>query len=137
MRARGLWMVLTVALLALSLTPDLSGQQQGATNPQRQGGAGGQRQGGAGGRGAGGGDAAPAGPLDPVAIAAAAAKAVNPAELEYGPAKGTLIIIGGGSTNGTGIMERFIEMAGGAENGKFVVFPTNGGNRDRDGNLIN
>jgi len=55
---------------------------------------------------------------------------------EYGPAKGTLIIIGGGNANGTGIMEKFIELAGGAENGKFVVFPTNNGNRDRDGKLI-
>ena len=56
---------------------------------------------------------------------------------EYGPAKGTLIIIGGGNANGTGIMEKFIELAGGAEKGKFVVFPTNGGNRDREGKLIN
>ena len=54
---------------------------------------------------------------------------------EYGPAKGTLIIIGGGNTNGTGIIEKFIELAGGAENGKFVVFPTNGGNRNQDGTL--
>ena len=54
---------------------------------------------------------------------------------EYGPAKGTLIIIGGGNANGTGIMEKFIELAGGAENGKFVVFPTNGGNRNQDGSL--
>jgi cyanophycinase len=34
-------------------------------------------------------------------------------------------------------MEKFIELAGGAENGKFVIFPTNNGNRDNDGKLIN
>ena len=28
---------------------------------------------------------------------------------EYGPAKGTLVIVGGGPTNNTGIMEKFIE----------------------------
>jgi cyanophycinase len=54
---------------------------------------------------------------------------------EYGPAKGTLIIIGGGNANGTGIMEKFVELAGGAENGRFVVFPTNNGNRNADGSL--
>ena len=55
---------------------------------------------------------------------------------EYGPAKGTLIIVGGGGTDGTGIMEKFIQLAGGGETGKFVTFPTNGGNRDREGKLI-
>jgi len=54
---------------------------------------------------------------------------------EYGPANGTLVIIGGGSAAGTGIMERFVQLAGGAENGKFVTFPTNGGNRNPDGSL--
>jgi cyanophycinase len=47
---------------------------------------------------------------------------------EYGPPKGTLVIVGGGSTDGTTIMEKFIELGGGAENGKFVVVPTAGGN---------
>ena len=54
---------------------------------------------------------------------------------EYGPANGTLIIIGGGSMNGTGIVERFIEFGGGAEEGRFVIVPTAGGNLDREGNL--
>jgi len=53
---------------------------------------------------------------------------------EYGPAKGTLIIIGGGSTEGTGIVEKFIELAGGPEK-KFIVVPTAGGNRRQDGTL--
>ena len=52
---------------------------------------------------------------------------------EYGPATGTLVIVGGGSTAGTGIMERFIELGGGAEEGRFIVVPTAGGNYDREG----
>jgi cyanophycinase len=72
-----------------------------------------------------------------VFIAAFAPQAAvqNAAAPEYGPAKGTLIIIGGGNTDGTGIMEKFIQLAGGPENGKFVTFPTNGGNRTADGAL--
>ena len=54
---------------------------------------------------------------------------------EYGPATGTLVIVGGGSTAGTGIMERFIELGGGAEEGRFVIVPTAGGNYDREGDL--
>ena len=51
---------------------------------------------------------------------------------EYGPAKGTLVIVGGGSTDGTTIMEKFVELGGGLD-GKFVVVPTAGGNRNREG----
>jgi len=54
---------------------------------------------------------------------------------EYGPAKGTLVIVGGGATEGTGIVEKFIDLGGGA-NGKFVIVPTAGGNRNADGSLI-
>jgi cyanophycinase len=54
---------------------------------------------------------------------------------EYGPAKGTLVIVGGGTLDGTGIMERFIELAGGAEKAKIVVVPTAGGNRAQDGSI--
>ena len=54
---------------------------------------------------------------------------------EYGPATGTLVIVGGGSMAGTGIMERFIELGGGAEEGRFVVVPTAGGNYDLEGDL--
>jgi cyanophycinase len=46
---------------------------------------------------------------------------------EYGPPKGTLVIVGGGSTTGTTIMEKFIELGGGPD-GKFVIVPTAGGN---------
>ena len=53
---------------------------------------------------------------------------------EYGPAHGTLIIIGGGNAEGTGIMERFIALAGGPE-AKFVIVPTAAGNKNADGSL--
>ncbi len=65
-----------------------------------------------------------------------AAVAVSSAqEPEYGPAKGTLVIQGGGSDEGTGIFETFINKAGGL-NAKIVVVPTAGGNRNRDGSVI-
>lgn len=54
---------------------------------------------------------------------------------DYGPARGTLVIAGGGELGGSGIVERFIELGGGAENGRFVVVPTAGGNRTQDGAL--
>jgi cyanophycinase len=54
---------------------------------------------------------------------------------EYGPATGTLVIVGGGSTEGTGIIEKFIELAGGPDK-KFVIVPTAGGNRNREGALV-
>jgi cyanophycinase len=53
---------------------------------------------------------------------------------EYGPAKGTLVIAGGGPLEGTGIYEKFIELAGGV-NAKFVIVPTAGGNRNPDGSI--
>lgn len=53
---------------------------------------------------------------------------------EYGPATGTLVIVGGGSMTGTGIQEKFIELAGGP-NAKIVVVPTAGGNRNADGSV--
>ncbi len=51
----------------------------------------------------------------------------------YGPPKGALVIAGGGALDGTGIIERFIELGGGADTGRFVIVPTAGGNRDRTG----
>jgi cyanophycinase len=54
---------------------------------------------------------------------------------EYGPAKGTLLIVGGGNLNGSGIQEKFIELAGGPEK-HFVIVPTAGGNRNPRGELI-
>ena len=54
---------------------------------------------------------------------------------EYGPGHGTLVIVGGGNLNGSGINEKFIELAGGKDK-NFVIVPTAGGNRGADGSLI-
>ena len=54
---------------------------------------------------------------------------------EYGPANGTLIIVGGGNLTGSGINEKFIELAGGPDK-NFVIVPTAGGNRNAQGGLI-
>ena len=54
---------------------------------------------------------------------------------EYGPPKGTLVIVGGGNLTGSGINEKFIELAGGKDK-NFVIVPTAGGNRNADGSLI-
>jgi cyanophycinase len=54
---------------------------------------------------------------------------------EYGPPNGTLIIVGGGNLAGTGIMETFINRAGGP-NAKIIVVPTAGGNKGPDGKWI-
>ncbi len=54
---------------------------------------------------------------------------------EYGPPNGTLIIVGGGNLAGTGIMETFINRAGGPA-AKIIVVPTAGGNKDQSGKWI-
>ncbi len=53
----------------------------------------------------------------------------------HGPPTGSLVIAGGGQLDGTGIVERFIALAGGPD-AKIVIVPTAGGNRGRDGALI-
>jgi cyanophycinase len=53
---------------------------------------------------------------------------------EYGPAKGTLVIAGGGQLKDSGIFEKFIELAGGKD-AKIVIVPTAGGNKNRDGSI--
>jgi cyanophycinase len=58
--------------------------------------------------------------------------AVDPPE--YGPPKGTLVIVGGGNLEGTGIVEMFIRLAGGPD-ASFVIVPTAGGNRNQDGTV--
>ena len=63
-----------------------------------------------------------------------APRAAQPEAPEYGPPKGTLVIVGGGATEGTGIVERFIQLAGGAEK-KFIIVPTAGGNKNPDGSI--
>jgi len=64
-------------------------------------------------------------------LAAATLLAQTP---EYGPARGTLVIQGGGSAEGTGIEETFINLAGGL-GAKIVVVPTAAGNRAPDGSV--
>jgi cyanophycinase len=67
--------------------------------------------------------------------AAPAAQAPAPATSpEYGPPTGTLVIVGGGNLDGTGIIEKFIALAGGPQK-NFVIVPTAGGNRNADGTL--
>ena len=53
---------------------------------------------------------------------------------EYGPAQGTLVIVGGGNHDGTGISETFINKAGGLS-AKIIIVPTAGGNRNSDGTI--
>ena len=66
-------------------------------------------------------------------VAGAAAGAQQPtAATEYGPARGALVVVGGGNLEGTGILEKFIELAGGPDK-KFIIVPTAGGNRNREG----
>lgn len=68
------------------------------------------------------------------ALAFFSAALLHAQEPEYGPAKGTLVIQGGGSDEATGIFETFINKAGGL-NAKIVVVPTAGGNRNPDGSV--
>jgi cyanophycinase len=60
--------------------------------------------------------------------------AAAPDAPEYGPAKGTLVIVGGGTLDGTGIYEKFIQLAGGPDK-HFVIVPTAGGNKNPDGTI--
>ncbi len=62
----------------------------------------------------------------------AAAPAAGTTAPEYGPAKGTLVIVGGNMSDNFGVPQKFIQLAGGPAK-KFVIVPTNGGNRNADG----
>jgi len=70
--------------------------------------------------------------LSLILVACLSAGSALAQETEYGPAKGTLVIQGGGSDAGTGIFETFINKAGGL-GAKIVVVPTAGGNKNTDG----
>ncbi len=52
---------------------------------------------------------------------------------EYGPPKGSLVIVGG-NLHDDAVYDKFIELAGGKE-ANFVIVPTNGGNKNPDGSL--
>ncbi len=62
----------------------------------------------------------------------AAAPAAGTTAPEYGPANGTLVIVGGNMSDNFGVPQKFIQLAGGPAK-KFVIVPTNGGNRNADG----
>lgn len=47
---------------------------------------------------------------------------------EYGPPKGTLVIVGGNMAKTSPLFDKFIQLAGGVD-AKFVIVPTAGGNR--------
>ena len=68
-------------------------------------------------------------------VALAAAPSHAQGAPEYGPAAGKLVIVGGGNLTGSGVIERFIALAGGKDR-KFVIVPTAGGNRRADGTPI-
>jgi len=53
---------------------------------------------------------------------------------DYGPPKGTLVIAGGGALDDTGVLDRFIDLAGGP-GASFVIVPTAAGNRNPDGSV--
>ena len=53
---------------------------------------------------------------------------------QYGPAHGTLMIIGGNMQDGSGLASKFIALAGGPTK-RFVIVPTNGRNKNPDGTL--
>lgn len=70
-----------------------------------------------------------------VATAVGARPAAAQGAPEYGPPAGKLLIVGGGNLGGTGIIERFIALAGGPDK-RFVIVPTAGGNRRPDGTPV-
>lgn len=68
----------------------------------------------------------------PLALEPQSAPALAATPPEYGPARGTLLIVGGNMSDQSGVPQRFIQLAGGPAK-KFVIVPTNGGNRNADG----
>ncbi len=63
----------------------------------------------------------------------AAAFSFGQEKTEYGPPNGTLVIVGGNMKD-QAIYDRFIQLAGGPE-ARFVIVPTAGGNKNRDGSV--
>ncbi len=68
-----------------------------------------------------------------IAPAGQAARQANDVP-QYGPAKGWLVIIGGNMQDGSGLAQKFIDLAGGKDK-NFVIIPTNNGNRQANGSL--
>jgi cyanophycinase len=69
-----------------------------------------------------------------ILLATVAARSAADDPPEYGPPKGTLVVVGGGALDGTGILEKFIQLAGGPD-ASLVIVPTAGGNRNQDGTV--
>jgi cyanophycinase len=69
-----------------------------------------------------------------IILTAVAARTAADDPPEYGPPKGTLVVVGGGNLDGTGIIEKFIQLAGGPD-ASFVIVPTAGGNKNPDGSV--
>jgi len=69
-----------------------------------------------------------------ILLATVAGRTASDDPPEYGPPKGTLVVVGGGSLEGTGILERFIQLAGGPD-ASFVIVPTAGGNKNQNGTV--
>ena len=55
-------------------------------------------------------------------------------QTEYGRAKGTLLIVGGNMSETSGVVQKFIELAGGPD-ARVVIVPTAGGNKNPDGSI--
>lgn len=71
----------------------------------------------------------------PQRVATQGVQAPPAAAPEYGPAKGALVIIGGNMSDNFGVPQKFIQLAGGSAK-KFVIIPTNNGNKDKDGKPV-
>lgn len=69
-----------------------------------------------------------------IAVGALTGAAARQEAPEYGPPKGTLLIVGGNMAPNSALFDKFIQLAGGP-NAKFVIVPTAGGNRVANGQL--
>ncbi len=69
-----------------------------------------------------------------VAVVVAGSRPALEEAPEYGPANGTLVVVGGGNLEGSGILEKFVQLAGGPD-ANFVIVPTAAGNRTANGTL--
>jgi cyanophycinase len=65
-------------------------------------------------------------------VCGASSSAFGQESPEYGPASGTLVIVGGGHTGA--ILNRFIDLAGGKD-ARLIVVPTAGGNTNGQGQI--
>ena len=69
-----------------------------------------------------------------IVLAGLATRAGSQEAPEYGPPKGTLVIVGGNMAANSPLFDTFIKLAGGVDK-TFVIVPTARGNRNADGSL--